>query len=157
MSLSSWPAAALLLLTVAACTGSPGPEARGRVAAAPADTTLEGGFRWMTLADRTKPVEFPPGSGATLLDGTLELRVEDVAGPRGRRRFGMRFTAKTSAADSARVTGEDGNWVVRTDSLLFTPDGREDRPPVRFRYAWRRDGVLELTDSQGNVWGYVRR
>jgi hypothetical protein len=118
-----------------------------------ADTVLVGVFRWTTLNDQTAPVEFPPGSGATLVAGSLELRGLSEAIRAGR--FGLRFTVKPPA-DTARVTGQDGRFRVVADSLLFTPDGREDRPPVRFRYVWR-GAALALTDAQGHAWTYVRQ
>ena len=115
---------------------------------------LPGSYRWLTMDDRSPPVEFPAGSGATLVDGLLELHAPDAgAGAR----FGLRFTMRPTARDSAKSSGEDGNYSVMGDSLLFMPDGREDRPPVRFRYAWGAGGRLLLTDSQGHVWAYTRR
>lgn len=143
-----------------------GPTGESRMAGSPpaaapsvasSDAMLEGSFRWVELDGRPSPINFPPGSPSTILDGTLELRGAAVAraGPGGR--FGLRFTMSPSPSDSARSTGEDGGFRIVGDSLYFTPDGREDRPPVRFRYAWRPDGRLALTDTQGHVWLYVRR
>lgn len=146
-------AAVLSLCALAACAG--GSTGAARAVLPPAvDTLLEGAFRWTTLNDQPVPVEFPAGSGATLVAGTLQLRGLSEAIRAGAGRFGLRFTMRPPG-DTARVTGQDGRFRVAGDSLLFTPDGREDRPPVRFRYAWR-GAMLALTDTQGHVWGYVR-
>lgn len=146
----------LALAATAACTakgaaGGPG------VQVAAADRALEGAFRWTTLGGQPVPREFPPGSGAMLVAGSLELRDAAAAARDGSGRFSLRFTLRPTPADSARTTGEDGRFRIIADSLLFTPDGRENRPPVRFRYAWLPDGILALTDARGNVWGYVRQ
>jgi hypothetical protein len=148
--------AVLVVLALAACAAGGGAE-RPEPAVSAASPSLEGTFRWTTLDQQPAPVEFPPGSGATLVGGTLELRGVEAAARDGSGRFGLRFTMRRTPADSARTTGEDGRFRIAADSLLFTPDGREDRPPVRFRYAWLPGGVLALTDAQGHVWGYVRQ
>jgi hypothetical protein len=119
-------------------------------------TTLEGGFRWISLDGKDAPLEFPLGSGTMLVYGTLDLRnlADAQSGSGGG--FAMRFTVQPRA-DTARVRGEDGKFVIRGDSLLFTPNGREGSPPVRFRYAFRSNGQLALTDADNHVWVYVRR
>jgi hypothetical protein len=152
-----------LLLPFAACDRTPEPsEQPGRqsspsIGPAAPDTTLEGSFGWTTLNDAPAPTEFPAGSGTTLVSGTLQLDSAAAARRDGSGRFGLRFTMRASASDSAQTTGQDGRFRIAADSLLFTPDGQEDRPPVRFRYAWRPDGTLALTDDQGHVWAYERR
>jgi hypothetical protein len=121
------------------------------------NTGLEGAYRWISLDGKDTPLEFPLGSGTMLVYGTLDVRnVNDAqAGSGGG--FAMRFTVHPRA-DTARVTGEDGKFVLRGDSLLFTPNGRESSPPVRFRYAFRSNGQqLALTDADNHVWVYVRR
>jgi hypothetical protein len=144
------------LCALAACAGGTTAAARDGMQGTAGDTLLEGAFRWTTLNEQPAPVEFPAGSGATLVAGALELRGLSEAIRAGAGRFGLRFTLRP-AGDTARVTGQDGRFRVVGDSLLFTPDGLEQRPPVRFRYAWRSGGVLALTDAQGHVWGYVRQ
>ena len=120
------------------------------------DAALDGMFRWIAVDGRAAPADFPAGSGAMLTAGSLELRGAGGArsGPGGR--FGLRFTLQPPG-DTARSTGERGAFRLVADSLHFTPDGREARPPVRFRYTWRPDGALALTDAQGHVWIYIRR
>jgi hypothetical protein len=145
--------AVVSLWALVACAG--GATAAGDGIRAAPDTTLEGVFRWTTLNDQPAPVEFPPGSGARLVAGSLALHGLTEAIRSGGGRFGLRFTLQPPG-DTARVTGQDGRFRVVADSLLFTPDGREDRPPVRFRYAWR-GAALALTDTQGHVWSYVRQ
>ena len=152
-------AVALSLVTFTGCPA--GAPSRGAGAAAPVramavDTSLRGSFEWIALDGRAAPAEFPPGSGASLVAGALELRAD--ADPREQPgRFGLRFTLRRTAADSARTSGEDGAFRVVNDSLHFVPDGRESQPPVRFRYAWGSDGTLALTDTRGHVWIYRRR
>lgn len=147
--------ALLAVLPLAACAGStaaPMPSA----SAMAADTALEGAFRWTTLDGVPGPLQFPQDARVTLVAGSLELRDAAAAARDGSGRFSLRFTMR-AAGDSANTAGEDGRFRIVADSLHFTPDGQEDRPPVRFRYAWSREGVLELTDAQGQVWGYVRQ
>jgi hypothetical protein len=98
---------------------------------------------------RTPPVEFIPGSGLRLTSGTLEL--SSATG-----RFVLSFTTR-GPADSVQTSGEKGAFVVRGDTLSFTPDGREAQPPVVFRFAWKSDRSLSLTDNRGHVWDYRRR
>jgi hypothetical protein len=133
-------------------SAAPGAAASG----APAGTqaSLPGSWVWLTVDERPAPAEFPAGSGAMLLAGSLELR---SAGAAAKGRFGLRFTMRPTPPDTARVTGEDGNFRVIADSLHFVPDGREDKPPVGFRYSWGAQGRLLLTDAQGHVWAYARR
>ena len=155
------PLLALHAALLAACASVPpaaSPGAPGPVAdvVATADTSLEGAFRWTAVDGRPAPADYPSGSGAMLVDGSLELRDVPAARRDGTGRFDLRFTLRPPA-DTARPTGEGGRFRIAGDSLLFTPDGRESRPPVRFRYAWRPDGVLALTDAQGHAWTYVRR
>ncbi|HET9513734.1 MAG TPA: hypothetical protein VFO95_07380 [Gemmatimonadales bacterium] len=120
------------------------------------DTSLEGRFVWLAVDGRSAPAEFPPGSGVMLIGGSLALR--DLAGARAGTggRFGLRFTVRSGADSVARTSGEDGRFQIAGDSLQFTPDGRENRPPVRFRYGWKADGTLALTDTQGHIWTYRR-
>ena len=129
-------------------TALPDPAAGGR--------NLEGGYRWVSINGKSAPQEFPVGSGTMLVYGTLDLRDVAAAQAGTGGRYGMRFTVQPRA-DTARVTGNDGRLVIRSDSLIFTPDGRENEPPVRFRYSWRSNGQLALTDASNHVWVYVRR
>jgi hypothetical protein len=127
-------------------------DVRRRSALAQADRTLAGSFLLREINGKGGPGEFPPGSGTMIWNGFLQLDDSTSAGRRFR--IGFTFVPK---ADSARSQSHGGTFRVVSDSLLFTNDGQETRPPVRFRYAWRPDGVLALTDAQGNVWGYRRR
>jgi DNA-binding beta-propeller fold protein YncE len=123
---------------------------------ASSDAALEGLFRWIAVDGRAAPADFPPGSGALLTAGSLDLR--DVGAARSAQggRFGLRFTTQ-SPTDTARATAQSGRFRIVGDSLHFSPTGREDRPPVMFRYSWRPDSTLVLTDAQGHVWTYIRR
>ena len=51
-----------------------GVAAVGGAGVAAPDTSLEGTFRWIDVDGRPAPADFPAGSGAALVDGTLELR-----------------------------------------------------------------------------------
>jgi hypothetical protein len=137
------PAGVLLLALLAACRGTPDS----------APPRLDGDYQWRSLDGQPPPVVFPVGSGMTLLDGALELALPDSATTR----FGMRFTFRQGSSDSTTTSGERGRFTLRGDSLLFVPDGREDRPPVVFTFRWASDGALELIDGQGHVWRYTRR
>jgi len=57
--------------------------------------------------------------------------------------------------DTVRTSGHDGQFVLQGDTLLFTPAGQN--APVTFRYAWRPNGELALTDAMNHVWVYARR
>jgi hypothetical protein len=113
--------------------------------------TLSGTFRLAEINGKPGAGEFPPGSGTLISAGFLQLDDSTSAG----RRFRIGFTFAPKA-DSARSQSHGGTFRVVSDSLLFTNDGQETRPPVRFRYSWRPDGMLALTDVRGNVWGYRR-
>lgn len=128
-------------------TAIPDPASGGRA--------LEGGFRWVSVNGRNAPQEFPTGSGTILAYGTLDLRDVAAAEAGTGGRYSMRFTVQPRA-DTVRTTGTDGRLVIRSDSLIFTPDGREG-DPQRFRYSWRSNGQLALTDTSNHVWVYVRR
>jgi hypothetical protein len=152
-----------VLLSTAACENAPdsgeqaAPRGAPSIGPAAADTTLEGAFAWIALDGAPIPAEFPEGSGVVLLSGSLRLDDAAAALRAGSGRFALRFTvAGATPADSAQATGEDGRFRIASDSLIFTPDGREGQPPVAFRYAWSADGALALTDDQGHVWAYER-
>ena len=118
-------------------------------------TSLEGGYRWISVDGRNAPREFPVGSGTMLVYGTLDLRDIPAAESGTGGRYSMRFTVQPRA-DTARVTGNDGRLAVRGDTLVFAPEGSENT--VRFRYSWRSNGQqLALTDTANHVWVYVRR
>ena len=119
-------------------------------------TSLEGGYRWISVDGRNAPREFPIGSGTMIVYGTLDLRDVQAAEAGTGGRYALRFTMQPRA-DTARVTGTDGRLAVRGDTLFLTPDGGENAP-VRFRYSWRSNGQqLALTDTANHVWVYVRR
>ena len=118
------------------------------------DSALEGGYRWTSLDGKAVPVEFPANSGTRLVYGTLDLRNAMSARSGGAGTYSMRFTVQPGA-DTARTTGNDGQFVLRGDTVLFTPAGESS--PVVFRYAWRPNGELALTDASSHVWVYRRR
>jgi hypothetical protein len=66
----------------------------------------------------------------------------------------MRFTEQP-VNDTVRTTGNDGQFVLRGDTVVFTPAGQS--ATMRFRYAWRPNGDLALTDNSSHVWVYTRR
>ncbi|HEU0015439.1 MAG TPA: energy transducer TonB [Longimicrobium sp.] len=105
-----------------------------------------GHYRWTHLNGQARPAEFPAGSGARLEDGSIELQPGA--------RFSLRFTTRPPGGAAARESGEDGDFCIGGDTLYFTPDGRDSRPPVVFRFA-REGRVLRLWDSQGNEWRYT--
>ncbi len=111
-------------------------------------STLPGTYRFTTLNGHVVPVEFPAGSGARLERGSLALQSDG--------RFSLRFASRLAQSAEARSSGEDGAYRAGRDTLYFSPDGREGRPPVWFRYAVVKDG-LRLTDRDGNVWTDVRQ
>lgn len=162
MTYSSMPGlfrAAFLLLVVgvAACRSSwPAQQIMVVPGSATSDSLLEGGYRWTMLDGKAAPQEFPANSGTRILFGTLDLRGAGGARTGTGGRFSLRFTTQPGT-DTVRTLGFDGRFVIRGDSLLFTPDGRENNPPVLFRYTWRPNGELALTDSSDHVWVYVRR
>ena len=114
--------------------------------------SLAGAFRWTTVDGKPAPQEFPSGSGTTVLTSTMELQDSTSDG----RRFRLSFTYKTSPSDSAVRVSHIGRFRFTRDSLFFVNDGQEARPPVRFRYKWLKANSLELTDTQGHVWIYVK-
>jgi hypothetical protein len=118
-----------------------------------ADSALEGGYRWLSLDDKTPPVEFPAKSGLRIVYGTLDLR--GAAGARASSgTYSMRFTEQPPN-DTVRTTGNDGRFTLRGDSILFTPNGQSSGPV--FRILWRPNGQLALTDQSNHVWLYARR
>jgi hypothetical protein len=115
-----------------------------------------GSFQWVSLNDRPPPAEFPPGSGAQLLDGTLELRPAADAPDGLNSRFQLVFTLRVPDGTTS-PTPVEGRYTASGDSLLFAPDDAEAAPPVRFRYRWLRDRSQALTDTNGQVWAYTRQ
>ena len=111
-----------------------------------------GHFTWVDVNGQRAPQEFPPGSGTTLTAGLLHL--SDSSG--ASHRFTLGFTFKPAPKDSARSTSHGGTFRVSRGTLYFTNDGQEGRPPVVFTFAHRPGGGLAMTDSKGNVWGYVQ-
>ena len=118
------------------------------------DSALEGGYRWTMLDGKPAPQEFPVNSGTNIVYGTLDLR--NVAGARAGTggTYSMRFTVQP-VNDTVRTTGNDGQFTLRGDTVLFTPSGQTS--PVLFRFAWRPTGELALTDAANHVWVYARR
>lgn len=115
------------------------------LARGPAD--LAGSYRFTAMNDQPVPVEFPPASGARLESGSLELRSDH--------RYSMRFESRAPGKDIS-PSGNDGSYRLRSDTVFFTPDGRETAPPVTFRFE-RVPGGLRLTDPSGNAWTYARQ
>jgi hypothetical protein len=152
----SFPLALFLFIAAgaAACV-SAWPQQRIEVVAGTAtgDSALEGGYRWLTLDGKSAPVEFPANSGRRLVYGTLDLR--EAANARAASgTYSMRFTEQP-VNDTVRTTGADGRFTLRGDSILFTPAGQS--AAVIFRFAWRPNGQLALTDQANHVWVYSRR
>lgn len=118
----------------------------------PATTTparsVTGMYRFTAVNKSRVPAEFPPGSGARLESGTLELQPDN--------RFVMRFVARASGATDTKSSGENGRYRIGRDTLYFYVDGRDTQPPVIFRFARTQDG-LRLIDSRGNTWAYARQ
>lgn len=114
----------------------------------PAPLDVTGDYRFAAVNNNPVPVEFPPGSGARLENGSLELQTN--------RRFSMRFGSRARGATEVTTSGEDGTYRIGGDTLFFTVDGREAQPPVTFRYMHTPSG-LRLIDTRGNAWVYVRR
>jgi hypothetical protein len=118
------------------------------------DSALEGNYRWATLDGRPAPLEFPVNTGRRLVYGTLDLRNPIAARSGSAGTYAMRFTEQPMN-DTVRTTGNDGRFTLRGDTLFFMPTGQAS--PVTFRYAWRPNGDLALTDAANHVWVYARR
>jgi hypothetical protein len=117
------------------------------------DSALDGRYRWTSVDGKVAPAEFPVNSGRRLVYGTLDLR--DAAAARaGSGSYSLRFTEQP-ANDTVRTTGSDGVFALRGDTVLLTP--ASSRESMRYRYAWRPSGDLELTDVAKHVWVYSRR
>jgi hypothetical protein len=110
--------------------------------------SLVGAYRFTAVNKAKVPAEFPAGSGARLESGSLELLSSN--------RFAMRFAARARGADEVTTSGEDGRYRIGRDTLYFVVDGRESQPPVTFRFV-RTSSGLNLIDSKGNTWSYVRK
>ena len=146
--------APFVVAATAACVSS-WPQQRYEIlpGTATGDSALDGGYRWLTLDGKSAPVEFPEKSGRRLVYGTLDLR--DAPNARASSgTYSMRFTEQP-VNDTARTTGNDGRFTLRGDSILFTPAGQTSA--VVFRFAWRPNGQLALTDQSSHVWVYARR
>lgn len=118
------------------------------------DSALEGGFRWTSLDGRPAPREFPVNSGTNIVYGTLDLRNVAAARAGTGGTYSMRFTVQP-VNDTVRTTGNDGQFTLRGDTMVFMPAGQTS--PVLFRFAWRPTGELALTDGSDHVWVYARR
>lgn len=117
-----------------------------RSATVPASRSISGSYRFTAVNQSRVPAEFPPGSGARLESGTLDLTAND--------RFAMRFAARAGGATETVTSGEDGRYRIAGDTLYFYVDGRA--APVVFRFVRTADG-LRLIDTKGNSWVYVRK
>jgi hypothetical protein len=111
---------------------------------------LVGRFSWTHVNEKPVPVEFPAGSGTTLVGGFLELGDSTAAA----RRFTLGFTFRAKPSDTTQTRSHGGTFRVVGDTLLFTNDGAEGKPPVRFRYYWALKDLV-MVDAQGNRWWYV--
>ena len=143
----------------APATASMGPAREPSVVRAPhvapmSDTVLAGSYRWVSFDGKVPPIEYPPGAGASLLQGSLDLVAGETSAAG---RYTTRFVVQRSEPDTARIAGESGDYRVKGDSLLLLSDGPGARVPVRFRFIRYPDGILALTDVLGHSWGYVRR
>lgn len=124
------------------------PAAARPPAATAASRSVVGSYLFTAVNKSKVPAEFPPGSGARLESGSLELQSNN--------RFAMRFQSRAPGGADAMSSGEDGRYRIGRDTLYFYVDGRETQPPVTFRFVRTSDG-LRLIDSKGNNWAYVRR
>jgi hypothetical protein len=118
------------------------------------DSALEGGYRWTTLDGKAAPVEFPVNSGRRIVYGTLDLRDAMAARAGSGGSYSIRFTEQP-VNDTVRTTGTDGRFLLRGDTVVLSPSGQNQS--LRYRYAWRPTGDLELTDPGNHVWVYPRR
>lgn len=118
------------------------------------DSALEGGYSWRTLDGKPAPQEFPANSGTRIVYGTLDLRNVAAARAGTGGTYSMRFTVQP-VNDTVRITGNDGQFSLRGDTVFFMPAGQTS--PVLFRFAWRPTGELALTDASNHVWVYARR
>jgi hypothetical protein len=144
----------ICLLAALACSrgkspqpATPQPQPPKR-ATQPAVRPLTGSYRFTAVNKSRVPAEFPPGSGARLESGSLELQTNN--------RFVMRFGAKTKGATEVKTSAEEGRYRIGRDTLYFLVEGRESQPPVTFKFARTSNG-LRLVDRNGNEWTYVRR
>lgn len=150
------PVVCFAALALSAACASRWPAQRFEVAAGSVtgDSALEGGYRWVSLDGKAVPVEFPANSGRRLVYGTLDLRNAMAARSGSGGTYSMRFTEQP-ANDTVRTTGNDGQFALRGDTVVFTPSGQTNA--VAFRYSWRPNGELALTDLANHVWIYSRR
>jgi hypothetical protein len=118
------------------------------------DSALEGGYRWTSLDGKAAPLEFPRNSGRRIVYGTLDLRNAMAARSGSGGTYSLRFTEQP-ANDTVRTTGTDGQFVLRGDTVVLSPSAQAQT--IRFRYAWRPNGDLALTDVENHVWVYSRR
>jgi hypothetical protein len=148
-------ASLLTIVAGAAACVSAWPQQRFEVVAGTVtgDSALDGGYRWLSLDGKAVPVEFPANSGRRLVYGTLDLR--EAANARAASgSYAMRFTEQP-VNDTLRTTGNDGRFTLRGDTIQFMPAGQSSA--VIFRFAWRPNGQLVLTDQASHVWVYARR
>src|SRR3954467_12421861 len=109
------------------------------------DSALDGRYQVATIDGKTTPVEFPPNSGSKIVYGTLDLR--DVAAGRAGRGGGYSIRLGVQPPnDTVRTTADDGALLLRGDTLVFTPSATA-MPASRYRFAWRSNGDLALTDG----------
>ncbi len=148
--------ACITLLTAPAACASRWPAQRIEIVpgSVTGDSALEGGYRWAALDGKSAPVEFPINSGRRLVYGTLDLRNAMAARAGSGGTYAMRFTEQPMN-DTVRITGHDGQFLLRGDTVVLTPAGQTT--PVWFRYVWRPTGELALTDASNHVWVYARR
>jgi hypothetical protein len=150
------PVVCLAAITASAACASRWPEQRLEIVpgSVTGDSALEGSYRWTSLDGKVAPVEFPANSGRRLVYGTLDFRNASAARTASGGSYAMRFTEQP-VNDTVRTTGNDGQFVLRGDTVVFTPAGQS--ATMRFRYAWRPNGDLALTDNSSHVWVYTRR
>jgi hypothetical protein len=150
------PFVCLVAVTASAACVSRWPEQRLEIipGSVTGDSALEGTYRWTSLDGRAAPLEFPIRSGRRLVYGTLDLRNAMAARTGSGGSYALRFTEQPMN-DTVRITGNDGQFVLRGDTVILTPAGQA--ATLRFRYAWRPNGELALTDTSNHVWVYARR
>jgi hypothetical protein len=113
------------------------------------DSALDGAYRWTTLDGKPAPVEFPLNSGRRFVYGTLDLSNSAAARTGMAGRYSRRFTVQP-ANDTVQTVGDGGAFMLMGDTIRFEPN-------VLYRFSWRPNGDLVLTDGANHAWVYTRR
>ena len=119
------------------------------------DSVLDGRYQVASIDGKTVPVEYPVNPATKIVYGTLDLQ-NSAAGRSG---AGGSYSTRLGLQppnDTLRTSADDGMLALRGDTLVLT----SKNPPMtalRYRFAWRPNGDLALTDATGHVWVYTRR